>query len=34
MISLMELMKAEKIILTLRESLGYVYGTVVLRIYL
>ena len=27
-------MEAEKIILTLGESLGYVYGTVTLRIYL
>ena len=27
----MELMEAEKIILTLGESLGYVYGTVMLR---
>ena len=30
----MELMEAEKIILTLGEYLGYVYGTVALRIYL
>ena len=29
----MELMEAEKIILTLGESLGYVYGTVALRIH-
>ena len=30
----MELMEAEKIILTQGETLGYVYGTVALRIYL
>ena len=31
---MLELMEAEKIILTLGESLGYVYGTVALRVYL
>ena len=30
----MELMEARRIILTQGESLGYVYGTVALRIYL